>query len=169
MSKTLTRTERLDRLPYTRAHNKLLFGSGIGWALDAMDIGLISFIMAALAKEWSLTGGELSLLGSVGFVGMAFGASLGGLLADRIEVEDTGIGMDAAQLALAWEPFYRANQEQPAGPGLGLSIAHRLGQRCGWPVQLRSLPGKGTCATILLESGIVAETGGGQVQRAVAG
>ena len=91
------------------------------------------------------------------------------LLADRIEVEDTGIGMDAAQLALAWEPFYRANLEQPAGPGLGLSIAHRLGQRCGWPVQLRSLPGKGTCATILLESGIVAETGGGQVQRAAAG
>ncbi|AQX16242.1 MULTISPECIES: MFS transporter [Tessaracoccus] len=84
MSALLTRTERLDRLPYTRRHNKLLIGSGVGWALDAMDIGLISFIMAALAKEWSLSGGELSLLGSVGFVGMAFGASLGGLLADRI-------------------------------------------------------------------------------------
>ncbi len=84
MSALLTRTERLDRLPYTRRHNKLLIGSGVGWALDAMDIGLISFIMAALAQEWSLSGGELSLLGSVGFVGMAFGASLGGLLADRI-------------------------------------------------------------------------------------
>ncbi|WP_353082566.1 MFS transporter [Tessaracoccus lapidicaptus] len=84
MSALLTRTERLDRLPYTRRHNKLLIGSGVGWALDAMDIGLISFIMAALAREWSLSGGELSLLGSVGFVGMAFGASLGGLLADRI-------------------------------------------------------------------------------------
>ena len=84
MSALLTRAQRLDELPYTRKHNTLLFGSGVGWALDAMDIGLISFIMAALAKEWSLTGGELSLLGSVGFVGMAFGASLGGLLADRI-------------------------------------------------------------------------------------
>ncbi len=84
MSGLLTRAQRLDELPYTRKHNKLLFGSGVGWALDAMDIGLISFIMAALAKEWSLTGGELSLVGSVGFVGMAFGASLGGLLADRI-------------------------------------------------------------------------------------
>lgn len=84
MSAPLTRAQRLDRLPYTRRHHKLLIGSGIGWALDAMDIGLISFIMAALAKEWSLTGGELSALGAVGFVGMAFGASLGGLLADRI-------------------------------------------------------------------------------------
>lgn len=84
MSGLLTRAQRLDELPYTAKHNKLLFGSGVGWALDAMDIGLISFIMAALAKEWGLTGGELSLVGSVGFVGMAFGASLGGLLADRI-------------------------------------------------------------------------------------
>ncbi|MEZ5084803.1 MAG: MFS transporter [Tessaracoccus sp.] len=84
MSITLTRTERLDRLPYTRKHNKLLFGSGIGWALDAMDIGLISFIMAALAAQWQLSSGHLSLLGSIGFIGMAVGASLGGLLADRI-------------------------------------------------------------------------------------
>ncbi|WP_052459934.1 MFS transporter [Tessaracoccus massiliensis] len=84
MSLNLTRAQRLDELPYTRKHNKLLFGSGIGWALDAMDIGLISFIMAALAAEWGLGSGELSLLGSIGFVGMAIGASLGGLLADRI-------------------------------------------------------------------------------------
>lgn len=80
----LTRAERLDRLPYTRKHNKLLMGSGVGWALDAMDIGLISFIMAALVKEWNLGDLELSLLGSIGFVGMAVGASVGGLLADKI-------------------------------------------------------------------------------------
>ena len=80
----LTRAERLDRLPYTRKHNKLLMGSGVGWALDAMDIGLISFIMAALRKEWGLGAGELSVLGSIAFVGMALGASVGGLLADRI-------------------------------------------------------------------------------------
>lgn len=84
MPTQLTRGERLDRLPFTRKHNKLLFGSGIGWALDAMDIGLISFIMAALAAEWQLSQGELSLLGSIGFIGMGLGATLGGLLADRI-------------------------------------------------------------------------------------
>lgn len=62
----------------------MLLGSGIGWALDAMDIGLISFIMAALVAEWSLTATQLSVLGSIGFVGMAVGASVGGLLADKI-------------------------------------------------------------------------------------
>ena len=80
----LSRTERLDRLPFTRRHGKLLAASGVGWALDAMDVGLISFIMAALAKEWGLANTQLSWLGSIGFVGMIVGASVGGLLADRI-------------------------------------------------------------------------------------
>ena len=31
---TLTRSQRLDRLPFTAKHGRLLVGSGIGWALD---------------------------------------------------------------------------------------------------------------------------------------
>lgn len=77
------------------------------------------------------------------------------LAADRVEVVDTGIGMDAQALSRAFEPFYRANPGQPAGPGLGLSIAHRLGQRCRWPLQLTSAPGEGTRATILFGAGIL--------------
>ena len=80
----LTRSQRLDRLPFTREHSRLVGGSGIGWALDAMDVGLISFVMAALAVQWQLDPTTLSWIGSIGFVGMAVGASLGGLLADRI-------------------------------------------------------------------------------------
>ena len=80
---TISRTERLDRLPVTAKHKRLLFGSGIGWALDAMDVGLISFIMAALAVHWGITPTESSWLASVGFIGMALGATFGGLLADK--------------------------------------------------------------------------------------
>ncbi|RBY89268.1 MFS transporter [Blastococcus sp. TF02A-30] len=79
----LARSERLDRLPFTREHGRLVFGSGLGWALDAMDVGLISFVMTALAAQWALTSTELSWIGSIGFAGMALGATLGGLLADR--------------------------------------------------------------------------------------
>lgn len=75
--------QRLDTLPYTRKHNRVLFGSGLGWALDAMDVGLISFIIAALGQHWQLDKSEMGLITSIGFVGMAIGASLGGLLADR--------------------------------------------------------------------------------------
>ncbi|MGM1029765.1 MAG: MFS transporter [Actinomycetota bacterium] len=80
----LTRSERLDRLPFTPKHGRLLGTAGIGWALDAMDVGLISFVIAALAQQWSLTATETSWIASVGFVGMAIGATVGGLLADRI-------------------------------------------------------------------------------------
>ena len=79
-----TRPQRLDRLPFTSEHRRLLVGSGAGWALDAMDVGLISFVMAALSTQWALSDTELSWIGSIGFVGMAVGAALGGLLADRI-------------------------------------------------------------------------------------
>jgi len=80
----LSRSQRLDRLPLTPAHRRLLAGSGVGWALDAMDVGLVSFILAALAAQWSLSPGQLSWIASIGFVGMAVGASVGGLLADRV-------------------------------------------------------------------------------------
>ena len=79
-----TRSERLDRLAFNARHRRLLVGSGVGWALDAMDVGLISFVMAALAKQWGLSATQLSWIGSIGFVGMAIGASVGGLLADRL-------------------------------------------------------------------------------------
>lgn len=79
-----TRSERLDRLPFTREHRRLVVGSGLGWALDAMDVGLISFVMAALAVQWGLGTTTLSAIAAIGFVGMAIGASVGGLLADRI-------------------------------------------------------------------------------------
>ncbi|MCC2032073.1 MFS transporter [Microbacterium allomyrinae] len=78
-----TVSERLDRLPFTRRHLRVLTGSGIGWALDAMDVGLISFVLAALAAQWSLQPQETAWIASIGFVGMALGATLGGLLADR--------------------------------------------------------------------------------------
>ncbi|MDR0488312.1 MAG: MFS transporter [Propionibacteriaceae bacterium] len=77
---------RLDRLPFTYKHGKLVLGSGFGWALDAMDVGLISFIIAQLVKSgWqgidSTTAGWIA---SAGFIGMAIGATFGGLLADKI-------------------------------------------------------------------------------------
>ena len=79
----LSRTERLDRLPVTSKHKRLLLGSGLGWALDAMDVGLISFIMAALAVHWDLGASQTSWLALAGFLGMALGATFGGLLADK--------------------------------------------------------------------------------------
>lgn len=103
----LTRAQRLDRLPFTKKHAKLLLGSGVGWALDAMDVGLIAFVMAALTVQWQLDKTTLSWIASIGFAGMALGATLGGLLADRIGRRQTfaltllvyGIATGASALA----------------------------------------------------------------------
>ena len=68
--------------------------------------------------------------------------------ADRVLVNDSGIGMSAESLQRAYDPFYRADQANPSGRGMGLSIVRRLGERFGWPVSLESASGIGTTATI---------------------
>jgi signal transduction histidine kinase len=68
--------------------------------------------------------------------------------ADRVMVRDSGIGMSADTLRKAYEPFYRADQFNAPGKGMGLSIVRRLGARFGWPVTLESTPAVGTTATI---------------------
>lgn len=62
---------------------KLLFSAGMSWLFDAMEVGMISFIVAALAKEWSLSPGQVGVLTSINSIGMALGALLAGALADR--------------------------------------------------------------------------------------
>jgi putative MFS transporter len=61
----------------------VFWSAGFGWMFDAMDVGLLSFIIVALSKEWGLGATSAGLLGSVNLLGMALGASLGGYWADR--------------------------------------------------------------------------------------
>ncbi len=65
-----------------------------------------------------------------------------------ISVQDTGVGMDAEELAKVFEPFYRAGDRRKDGQGIGLSIVRRLSERYGWPVGMESEPGRGTTATV---------------------
>ena len=67
---------------------------------------------------------------------------------DRVIVRDTGIGMSEESMARAFEPFYRADPTRPHGTGLGLSIVRRLCDRFGWKIELESVLGRGTSATI---------------------
>ncbi|KWX86961.1 MFS transporter, partial [Paenibacillus riograndensis] len=62
---------------------KLLFSAGLSWMFDAMDVGMISFVVAALAKEWGLGPERIGYLTSINSIGMAVGAAAAGILADR--------------------------------------------------------------------------------------
>lgn len=74
---------RLEQIPVSRFHYKLLLLTGMGWLFDAMDTGIIAFVLPVLAKEWGLSGAQMGFIGSIGLLGMAIGAVLGGLAADR--------------------------------------------------------------------------------------
>ena len=75
---------RIQRLPIGKFHYTLLWVIGLGWMFDAMDTGLISFILAKMAEDWHMTPTEKGWVVSIGFVGMAIGAVCSGGLADRI-------------------------------------------------------------------------------------
>lgn len=68
----------------TISQKKLLGVAGLGWMFDAMDVGMLSFIIAALAAEWALTPEQMGWIGSVNSIGMAVGALVFGIYADRI-------------------------------------------------------------------------------------
>ncbi len=44
---------RIQRLPIGKFHYTLLWVIGLGWMFDAMDTGLISFILAKMAEDWA--------------------------------------------------------------------------------------------------------------------
>lgn len=67
----------------TPSHTRLIIGIGIAWLFDAMDVGMLSFVIAALHKEWQLSTVEMGWIGSVSSIGMAVGAILFGMMADR--------------------------------------------------------------------------------------
>ena len=67
----------------------------------------------------------------------------------RIEVEDQGKGMSAEEMRRAFEPFF-TTKGPGEGTGLGLSMAYGTVQDHGGTLELESVLGQGTRATITL-------------------
>lgn len=56
---------------------------GTAWMFDALDVGLLSYIMPLIHKEWLLSESQTGLVSSVSSIGMIFGGFLFGRLADK--------------------------------------------------------------------------------------
>jgi hypothetical protein len=69
-----------------------------------------------------------------------------------IEVEDTGMGISAADLPHIFEPFQRGAQAQGSveGTGIGLSVTRALVTLMAGRVQVCSQPGVGSCFSVTL-------------------
>jgi putative MFS transporter len=75
---------RIDRLPISPMHRRLLFILAVPLFFDVGDILTFSNAAPALIKYWGITNGQIALATASGFLGMAIGGTLGGILADRI-------------------------------------------------------------------------------------
>jgi len=75
---------RIDRLPPSRSHWRLLLLLSFPLFFDISGIFTFSYAAPSLGKEWGLSMANIALLTSSGFFGMFLGATFGGMLSDRI-------------------------------------------------------------------------------------
>ncbi|KRL84894.1 general substrate transporter Major facilitator superfamily MFS 1 [Lacticaseibacillus pantheris DSM 15945 = JCM 12539 = NBRC 106106] len=116
------------------AHARLITGVGVAWLFDAMDVGMLSFVIAAVKGEWHLNAVQMGWIGSIGSIGMAIGAVLFGMLADRVGRKTVliitllifSIGSAASALATGYAMFMTLRLLIGAGLGGELPVASTL-------------------------------------------
>ena len=94
------------------------------------------------AVKFTASGGQVSLMMAARKPGMI-----------DVVIEDTGIGMTAEQIAVAFQPFRQADgslARKYEGTGLGLALAKRLTELQGGELILESVFGAGTKVTLRL-------------------
>lgn len=62
---------------------RTFLASFVGWATDAFDFMVFSFVLASLIDVWGLDRGQAGLLGTVTLIFSAIGGWIAGMLADR--------------------------------------------------------------------------------------
>jgi signal transduction histidine kinase len=111
--------------------------------VDPNQIELIILNLAINARDAMPKGGTLTISGSNGESGPGAPHDLPAGQYVVLTVSDTGIGMDAATLTRATEPFF-STKEVGKGTGLGLSMMQGVVTQSGGATRLRSQPGCGT-------------------------
>lgn len=80
----LSLLKRVERIPFSRFQWRLLAMGGLGHTFDAMDGGMIAFILPPVTALWGLSNAQTGVLGSSAMIGYLFGAFFAGALGDLI-------------------------------------------------------------------------------------
>jgi PAS domain S-box-containing protein len=116
---------------------------------DQAQLETVLVNLAINARDAMPKGGDLVLSAAAEHVGETQSHPAGLAPGDyiRLQVTDSGTGMDEGTLARACEPFFTT---KPAGrgTGLGLSMARGFAQQSGGALAIRSAAGQGTTVTL---------------------
>ncbi|XP_021846465.1 organic cation/carnitine transporter 7 [Spinacia oleracea] len=75
--------DALLSLGFGKYQSFILIYAGLGWISEAMEVMILSFVGPAVQTEWNLTSEQESLITTVVFAGMLFGAYTWGVISDR--------------------------------------------------------------------------------------
>lgn len=120
--------------------------------IDSGDFQDVVLNLANNARDAMPRGGELVIETANCELDEAFcashdGASPGPYI--RLSVRDNGVGIDAEQLRMVFEPFY-TSKPVGKGTGLGLAMVYGFTKRSGGYVTVDSTPGQGATFTLYL-------------------
>jgi putative MFS transporter len=75
---------RLERLPFSGFHRRLLLMGGLGYCFDAMDLAILAFVLPVVMVQWSLDSVSAGVLASSSYIGYLVGALIAGVAGDLI-------------------------------------------------------------------------------------
>lgn len=123
---------------------------------NQLEMALLN--LSVNARDAMMGGGTLRISASTALVGDGHRSKLpqGEYLC--LTVADTGVGMDAATLGRAVEPFF-STKGVGKGTGLGLSMVHGLASQLNGALTIQSSPGSGTNVELWLPRSMTVAAG----------
>lgn len=120
--------QRLDRVPVSRYHRRVIGTLGAGTFFDAFDIVSIATVLSSISATYHLSASRAGLLISAGFLGQAIGAIGFGLVSERLGrrrvflVALVVMGLFGLISALSWSSTSLGAFRLIQGLGLGAEV-----------------------------------------------
>lgn len=83
-SQKLNIPERLERLPLSPFHRKIMYLAVIGWLLESLDLSITGTVLVGIIPAFHLSAFYVALVGTASTYGTVLGLIPSGMLADRI-------------------------------------------------------------------------------------
>ncbi|KAL1511211.1 hypothetical protein AB1Y20_006025 [Prymnesium parvum] len=74
----------LDQVGFGWAQSTIILATGLVWSGDAMELGVMAFLVPVMKQHWDMSQAQADMLASIVFVGMLVGAPLWGMLSDSL-------------------------------------------------------------------------------------